>query len=301
MMADNLKDKERFVSRLDLKSTNLPAAWEKFKTEFSVYCMAKDLHSLPHERQVANMLLLIGPDCLPIVGQFHWGYGEKKTLDTMMEKFDNHFQPIRNLIYERSVFNQMTQGPEQAVGDFITAVQSQADNCEYGGMKNELVRDRIVVGVRDPKLRQYLIDIDNLDLERCIIKAKQYVSQRVQMQEIGASVKEEEDNLDAVSNQSRGSYRGTSARNRGRRARGGRNATNHGQCFYCGREPHTREQCPAIRAACHKCRLVGHWASSRACRGRAGQQRVVHNVADGYDADSAACADNMEGLYLGSQ
>ena len=44
------------------------------------------------------------------------------------------------------------------------ALKSQADDCDFGKMRDELVRDRIVVGVIDAKLGEYLIKVDNLVL-----------------------------------------------------------------------------------------------------------------------------------------
>ena len=43
-------------------------------------------------------------------------------------------------------------------------------------MREEKVRNKIVVGVSDNKLREYFIDVEDLELARCIRKTKQYVS-----------------------------------------------------------------------------------------------------------------------------
>ena len=56
----------------------------------------------------------------------------------------------------------------------------QSENCEYGAMNDDLIRDRIMVGVRDNELRNYLIDVPNLTLLLCIQKAKQYVANQEQ-------------------------------------------------------------------------------------------------------------------------
>jgi len=75
----------------------------------------------------------------------------------------------------RVKFNSITQG-NNTIHQFITELQSQAANCEYGAVRDYLIRDRIVIGVNDSKLREYLIDLEDLTLLKCIQKAKQYVS-----------------------------------------------------------------------------------------------------------------------------
>ena len=70
-----------------------------------------------------------------------------------MSKFDASFQIRRNVIvYERARFNRRSQQPGETSEQFIMALYELADNCEYGEMKDEMIRDRIVVGIRDSSL-----------------------------------------------------------------------------------------------------------------------------------------------------
>jgi len=92
-------------------------------------------------------------------------------LNNVIVIFDKHIEPIKNIIYERVQFDNIRQG-DLNIHQFITQVQSQADHCNYGELRDQLVRDRIVVEVNDSKLREQLVDIENLDLNTCIRKAK---------------------------------------------------------------------------------------------------------------------------------
>ena len=70
------------------------------------------------------------------------------------------------------------------IRQFITAVQTQADNCDYREIRGKLVRGTIGVGVRNQKLREYLIDLEDLALLK-IQKAKQYVAHHSFVLQIG--------------------------------------------------------------------------------------------------------------------
>jgi len=111
------------------------------------------------EVQIANLLLLMGLDSVPIFEQFIFHGTEEdraETLNNVISMFDRYFEPVKNIIYERVKFNGMCQ-ESKSLHQFITDLQSQADNCEYGAMRDQFVRDRIVVGVSNNKLREYLI------------------------------------------------------------------------------------------------------------------------------------------------
>ena len=50
--------------------------------------------------------------------------------------------------------------------DFIYHVNALADHCMYSQFRDEMVRDRIVVGIRDAKLSQKLQMDRNVNLEK---------------------------------------------------------------------------------------------------------------------------------------
>ena len=62
---------------------------------------------------------------------------------------------------------------------FITSLYSLAEHCEYGEMKDETIRDHIVVGIRDRPISEQL----QLDAELTLEKAKKRVRQCEAIQE----------------------------------------------------------------------------------------------------------------------
>ena len=67
-------------------------------------------------------------------------------------KFDGHFVVRRNVIFERAKFNRRSQEEGERVDTFITSLYCLAEHCEYGILKEEMIRDRIVVGIIDTSL-----------------------------------------------------------------------------------------------------------------------------------------------------
>lgn len=255
-MAEGLKD-DKFCKRIDFSSGNLSAAWKTFKMQFDIYKIAKKYAAMSEPEQISNMLVQMGNESVPIYAQFEYDESvenKKETLANTIRMFDNYFEPVKNVIYERAKFNTMKQG-EKSIHQYIVELQNQADQCEYGTVKGDLVRDRIVVGVRDSKLREYLIDLDDLDLHKCIQKAKQWVSNHQQTSKFNEG---NDENIDYVS--SRQDYK--------KKAEYSSAAypSADSPCKFCLKSFHRGKICPAKHTMCKVCSEKGHWAKSVVCK-----------------------------------
>lgn len=77
------------------------------------------------------------------------------------------------MIFEQARFNKRNQEPGESVESFITAVHSLTEQCDFSALKEDLIKDRIVVGLRDAKLSESSqLDAD-LTLEITITRVKQ--------------------------------------------------------------------------------------------------------------------------------
>ena len=136
---------KKFVRPLDFSAGNLAAAWKVFKDQFSIYNVVKKLGGMTVDEQIGHMLMCMGSDAVPIYSQFTFSTTEenrKKKLANVIAMFDEYFEPVKNVIFERSIFNKIVQEPGQSLHQFIVKLQVQAENCEYGAMRDQLVRDR---------------------------------------------------------------------------------------------------------------------------------------------------------------
>ena len=59
-------------------------------------------------------------------------------------------------VFERAKFNKRVQLVGESAEQYITALYQLAENCNYGELKSEMIRDRLVVGIRDDNLSQQL-------------------------------------------------------------------------------------------------------------------------------------------------
>ena len=73
-----------------------------------------------------------------------------------MAKFDSFFSMRKNVVIEHTKFNIRSQLPDEPVEQFITSLYNLAADCNFGELKDKLIRDRIVVRIRDASLSERL-------------------------------------------------------------------------------------------------------------------------------------------------
>ena len=74
----------------------------------------------------------------------------------------------RNVIFERAKFNCRVQRPDDTCDSFVTSLYCLAEHCSYGSFHDELIRDRIVVGIRKSQLSEKLELDPDLTLDKAI-------------------------------------------------------------------------------------------------------------------------------------
>ena len=115
-----------------------------------------------------------------ILATFGLTNDDSKKFDVVKDKFDGYFVKRRNIIYERAKFNQREQETGEPVDSFITDLYSLTEHCQFGLLHDEVIRDRIVVGLADQKLSEKLQLDAGLTLEKAINSVRQSESVKSQ-------------------------------------------------------------------------------------------------------------------------
>ncbi|ELU16882.1 hypothetical protein CAPTEDRAFT_190199 [Capitella teleta] len=70
------------------------------------------------------------------------------------KRFTNHYILHQNVTYERAKLNSHVQCKGETTKQFVTLLFTLAEHCNYRQLKEEFIRDCIVVGIRDKKLSE---------------------------------------------------------------------------------------------------------------------------------------------------
>ena len=166
--------------------------------------------------------------------------------DLVMQKFDEHFVPKRNVIHDRACFHKRSQRAGETVEAFVRSLYELLQHCEFGAGKDEQIWDRIVIGIMDKEVSQKLQLEAGLTLERAIQLARQ--SEQVKQQgaeRVEATVNEVRQKQ---YNSTRGSY------DKPRQGHGQKYSENKLNCQRCNRMHDKKESCPGRCRKCNKIR-----------------------------------------------
>lgn len=242
---------------------NLASNWKQWKKVWQRYEIATGIYKQEDLVRVSTLLSVIGEEAVKAFDTFAWaeGQNENKITDVLV-KFDEYCEPRTQVIYERYRFNNRKQEPGESISAYVTELRVIAKNCAHNEITpDEILRDRLVLGVRDEKLRERLLRVNDLTLTKAvdICKASEQTSQQLKLITSGA-----EESVGAVK---------TEPPQNTRRPRDP--PIQRSECRFCGYQ-HGNRQCPARGQTCHKCGLKNHFQTR--CRSTNPKVHAVEEV-----------------------
>ena len=107
---------------------------------------------------------------------------DRKDLNKVLEKFDEHFIPQRNVVHVRAQFHRRDQGREETVEEYVRALYELAEHADFPDKEN-CIRDRLVLGITDQELSKKLQLQADLTLKSAVTMARQHEAVKVQLEE----------------------------------------------------------------------------------------------------------------------
>ena len=243
---------------LQLTPENRSTNWDLFKQRWNNYEIATGLVNKPEEIKLATLLSTIGEEALIVYNAFNWSQDEEKTVSAVLEKFESYCKPKKNVTYERFLFMSRKQKVGESITDYIVALRNLVKNCDYGPLSDSLVRDAIVLGVRNNKTREALLKENDLSLDTCIniVRANERAHEQFNFMSDKNSEHQPcvEMEVDKVIH-----------------------TTRQGRCRYCGKvHVMSKHSCPAHGKKCNKCGGLNHF--KEVCKTKMKPNSTIHRL-----------------------
>ena len=238
-----------------------PEDWPKWVRRFERFRCASGLNEKDEANQVHTLIYSMGDEADDILSSFRLSDEDSKKYETVLNKFQGYFVKRKNPIFERARFNRRKQEEGEPVDEFIMDLYRLSEHCSYGALHNEMIRDRIVAGLRNAALSEKLQMDPDLDLDKAIKVARQSESIKKQQTLLRTDFREErvvETLHEKQPYNSRGPKWKPTKIAPPRQPQPQQKPPK--TCSRCGRSPeHSRQHCPAREETCHKCGKRGHF------------------------------------------
>lgn len=212
---------------------------------------------------------MAGPQAVEVYKMFVFATADDKDkFDVVVAKFDEHCSPKKNETFERYVFRSRIQQPTESFDTFLMDLKLKASICNFGQLQESMIRDKIMFGIKDKKLRERLLREADLTLDGAvkICHASELALQHAKtFSGLARDADAEGTAVAAVTTR----HKYIKAQNKGSK-----------ETFLCKRcgTKHARQKCPAYGKICNKCKGQNHFAKQCFTKSKQNQKDKVHTV-----------------------
>ena len=275
---------------------NTPELWKQWRERFETFILASGISEKSEKQQCAVLKHVIGADAAAISKTFSFTEEEEDDLEVLLNKYDDYFEPIRNITVERYKFNKRIQHQGESFDAFLTDLRQLVKTCDYGDLTESLIKDRVVIGIFDDCLRERLLRQKDLTLKTAAEMCRSFELSKVQLKEMSSAV-----NVNVVSNRgnkheekwrssdNRSSRKGYRQRSQSRKRNWKQDNKQQNnfksKCKNCGGDHERKPQaCPAFGRTCYKCHRSNHFG--RVCFSKKVMAVQSYENEDGKDDES---------------
>ena len=123
-----------------------------------MYLVAIEKDGKSDKIKTSILLYCIGNNGREIYNTFTWTSAEDRLkFETVLVKFDNYCQLGKNLTYLRHRSFSYRQRYGESFDDFATELKKRSAPCEFGTIKESLIKEINVCGTSDNRLRKRLL------------------------------------------------------------------------------------------------------------------------------------------------
>ncbi|XP_049872029.1 uncharacterized protein LOC126381071 [Pectinophora gossypiella] len=181
---------------LDLSTGALSECWSKWKRSYDIYVKACEINKKPAEIQLNILLHIVGGQCCEILDQFP----KCTTPEQVITRLDEYFQRKKNVTVERHRFFKRQQKENETIEQYVFELRKLSLTCEFGALREELIKDRLVCGVTDAAICERLLREDNLNLRKALEICQAAIVSRAYSESIKMDYKSEVNNINSEQN-----------------------------------------------------------------------------------------------------
>ena len=252
-----------------------PKEWSTWKLRLQAWL---DVNEIQDGKKVNALIAVAGSGLVDLmISLCHPDAITDKSFDDLVKLVDDHYGAGRNEIAESYIFDCRAQNDSESVSEYIVALRKLSVHCNFGAQWNQRMRNRLVSGLKDSKIRNRLLSEGaQLTWEKAVemsvaADVQNNYTASGQNSDSSISVQRVRQQMPPVYNSSTNS------------------STNKqkAKCYRCLGYNHPPHSCRFRDAICHNCKLKGH--IRKACR-----NQQVHSIEERLDGNNQAEAFGLD-------
>ncbi|KAL5020892.1 hypothetical protein ScPMuIL_000047 [Solemya velum] len=271
MAASNFPVPEKMEMKGDLRSN-----WKFFQSQWENYEIATGLDKKDAKIRVASLLSIMGKDCYRLYSHLDITEEQKKSIVEILTALKNisNRQPT-------------SQEHTETVHQYVAVLRRLSDSCDYGALKDDMIRDRLVIGTKDNAARARMLREPKLDLKKAVDTCLTSEISQEQLKKITSEAPTDTVNYAKHKYKQSNKYKPSTKQKGGKsvpkehnsqpkyshKQHDGRKDKSNKRCKCCG-GTHDRDKsaCPAYGETCDYCGKKNHF--TKLCLSRKANTRV---------------------------
>ena len=213
--------------------------WTSYTERLQQYFTANDIKTA--EKQRAILLSVCGATTYQLIRNY--------TFQQLVQLVQSHRTPPPSVTVQRFTFNTRSQKEGETVAQFVAELRRLSEHCHFEATLDDMLRDRLVCGVRDVQVQRRLLAEPRLTFKKAF--------------ELSQSAEAAEKNARVLQSSQKPKATALVGYHQSGRPKG---PTPSAPCYRCGDRQHSAQDCRFKTAECHHCKKKGHIA--KVCRSK---------------------------------
>lgn len=181
--------------------------------------------------------------------------------EEVVKVLDGFFAPRKNVTFERHIFRQTNQKPNERIDSYVMRLRMQGNRCDFSDQLDANIKDQITSGCSSSSLRRKILERDGGSLDD-IIKMARIIETVSEQQKVFGDNNSKNFNETIDPSQSAEVCKIENRHKNFRKPQARYPNFDNIECHRCGLKGHkaSYERCPAKGKACNKCGKSDHFA-----------------------------------------
>ncbi|UYV80241.1 K02A2.6-like [Cordylochernes scorpioides] len=150
---------------MNINASNLFAEYKQWMESYAIFEIASGISKKSDEIKRATLLHCLGPNVQRIFFNLP---DEKENYEQTKMALDKYFTPHKNVVTERFKFRQRVQKDDESIDNYLISLRELSKSCEFGNLEADMIRDQIIEKCNNKKLKEKLLQQENLTLSKTI-------------------------------------------------------------------------------------------------------------------------------------